>query len=68
MTIIPSIQHLNKNWTDKYGDQEPVIIQKFIQHDGVIIKVYVADGQTYISTRPSFINVTQNTGNTFPTY
>ncbi|CAO3600768.1 unnamed protein product [Absidia cylindrospora] len=61
MTIIPSAQHLTKTWTEHYGDKEPIIIQKFIQHDGVIIKVYVADGQIHVSTRPSFTNVTQDT-------
>ncbi|ORZ15950.1 inositol-tetrakisphosphate 1-kinase [Absidia repens] len=60
MTIIPSAQHLTKAWTEHYGDKEPIIIQKFIQHDGVIIKVYVADGHIHVSTRPSFINVTQD--------
>ncbi|ORZ16260.1 inositol-tetrakisphosphate 1-kinase [Absidia repens] len=61
MTIIPSPQHLTEKWADQYGDNEPVIIQNFIQHDGVIIKVYVARGQIHVSTRPSFINVTEDT-------
>lgn len=62
MTIIPSPRHLNEKWADHYGDKEPIIVQEFIQHDGVIIKVYVAHGQIHASTRPSFINVTQDTG------
>ncbi|CAO3587067.1 unnamed protein product [Absidia cylindrospora] len=61
MTIIPSPRYLTDKWADHYGDKEPIIVQHFIQHDGVIIKVYVARGQIHVSTRPSFINVTEDT-------
>lgn len=42
---------------EKYIENEPVMLQEFIQHDGVIVKVYVADGQITASTRPSFKNL-----------
>lgn len=64
MTILPSQTYLDSThkWTKQYGDTEPLILQRFIQHDGVIVKIYVADGQINVSTRPSFINVTPETG------
>ncbi|SAM02648.1 hypothetical protein [Absidia glauca] len=64
MTILPSQTYLDstQKWTKHYGDTEPLVLQRFIQHDGVIVKIYVADGQINVSTRPSFINVTPQTG------
>ncbi|KAG1039364.1 hypothetical protein G6F43_012518 [Rhizopus delemar] len=56
MTLIPSIEKMDQ--LKKYvEDNEAVIIQEFIQHDGVIVKVYVAEGQITASTRPSFKNM-----------
>ncbi|KAI8098690.1 inositol-tetrakisphosphate 1-kinase [Halteromyces radiatus] len=60
MTIIPSPRHLTTNLMEHYQDSEQVIIQEFIQHDGIIVKVYVADGEIHVSTRPSFINITED--------
>ncbi|KAI8344830.1 inositol 1, 3, 4-trisphosphate 5/6-kinase-domain-containing protein [Chlamydoabsidia padenii] len=59
MTLIPSRQHLTN--MNNYDDSEALVVQKFIQHDGVIIKVYVIDRQIYVSTRPSFMNLTKET-------
>jgi hypothetical protein len=63
MTILPAQTYLDstQKWTKHYGDTEPLVLQRFIQHDGVIVKIYVADGQINVSTRPSFINVTPQT-------
>jgi inositol-1,3,4-trisphosphate 5/6-kinase/inositol-tetrakisphosphate 1-kinase len=61
MTLIPSIEKMDqlKNYVE---DNEAVIIQEFIQHDGVIVKVYVAEGQITASTRPSFKNMDKTGG------
>ncbi|KAI8981895.1 inositol-tetrakisphosphate 1-kinase [Mycotypha africana] len=55
MTLVPSPQQmLNiKDWFKS----ESVILQEFVQHDGIIVKVYVAQGQITASTRPSFKNL-----------
>ncbi|KAI9306789.1 inositol-tetrakisphosphate 1-kinase [Cunninghamella echinulata] len=58
MTLIPSINQLE--WMTHYEDYEPLLLQEFIQHDGIIIKVYVADHQIYTSIRPSFMNMNQD--------
>ncbi|ORX53606.1 inositol 1, 3, 4-trisphosphate 56-kinase [Hesseltinella vesiculosa] len=42
-----------------YEPGEPLILQEFIQHDGVIAKVYVAGEQIDVSLRPSLINQSQ---------
>ncbi|KAI8062493.1 inositol-tetrakisphosphate 1-kinase [Gongronella butleri] len=42
-----------------YERDEPLILQDFIQHDGVIAKVYVAGEQVNVSLRPSLVNQTQ---------
>ncbi|SAM03294.1 hypothetical protein [Absidia glauca] len=60
MTLVPSRRHLTD--MHDYNDSEALVIQQFIQHDGVIVKVYVIDGQIHVSTRPSFMNVTEETG------
>lgn len=60
MTLVPSRRHLTD--MHDYNDSEALVVQQFIQHDGVIVKVYVIDGQIYVSTRPSFMNVTEETG------
>lgn len=36
--------------------KESMVIQQFINHDGVIIKVYVADDWFNIEARPSIAN------------
>ncbi|CAO3652699.1 unnamed protein product [Cunninghamella echinulata] len=58
MTLIPSINQLE--WMIHYEDYEPLLLQEFIQHDGIIIKVYAADHQIYTSIRPSFMNMNQD--------
>ncbi|KAI8349466.1 inositol-tetrakisphosphate 1-kinase [Choanephora cucurbitarum] len=58
MTLIPSERGMLQ-LQKYYGDEDSVILQEFIQHDGVIVKVYVADGQITASTRPSFKNLDQ---------
>jgi inositol-1,3,4-trisphosphate 5/6-kinase/inositol-tetrakisphosphate 1-kinase len=55
MILIPSPEKMSQ--LEKYIENEPVMLQEFIQHDGVIVKVYVADGQITASTRPSFKNL-----------
>lgn len=40
-----------------FGPKEPVILQQFIPHDGVLVKVYVIDGTPHVSTRPSLKNI-----------
>ncbi|KAI8329715.1 inositol 1, 3, 4-trisphosphate 5/6-kinase-domain-containing protein [Chlamydoabsidia padenii] len=64
MTILPCEKYLNntEDWIKYYDTKEPLILQKFIQHDGVIVKIYVAGGQIHVSTRPSIVNVTPETG------
>lgn len=63
MTLVPSRRHLAD--LHGYSDSEALVVQQFIQHDGVIVKVYVIDGQIYVATRPSFMNVTEATGKSF---
>lgn len=60
MILIPSVEGMAK--VEQYINEDSVILQEFIQHDGVIVKVYVADGQISASTRPSFKNLDCNTG------
>lgn len=60
MTLIPSPQGMSH--IEKYVKKDSVMLQQFIQHDGVIVKVYVADGQISASTRPSFKNLDRNGG------
>ncbi|KAI8370397.1 inositol-tetrakisphosphate 1-kinase, partial [Radiomyces spectabilis] len=60
MTVIPTLADLHH--IQGYGDTEPVILQDFIPHDGVIVKVYVIDGKMHISTRPSFKNTCTDSG------
>ncbi|CAO3608587.1 unnamed protein product [Mucor hiemalis] len=55
MILIPSPQGMSQ--IEKYVKKDSVMLQQFIQHDGVIVKVYVADGQISASTRPSFKNL-----------
>ncbi|CAO3698038.1 unnamed protein product [Rhizopus stolonifer] len=55
MILIPCPEKMTQ--VERYIENEPVMIQEFIQHDGVIVKVYVADGQITASTRPSFKNM-----------
>ncbi|KAI9481559.1 MAG: inositol-tetrakisphosphate 1-kinase [Benjaminiella poitrasii] len=55
MTLIPSRQGMAK-----IKALDSVMLQEFIQHDGVIVKVYVADRQITASTRPSFKNMDKN--------
>lgn len=55
MILIPNAEGMSK--LDQYVKDDPVILQEFVQHDGVIVKVYVADGQITASTRPSFKNM-----------
>ncbi|GAN07410.1 inositol-tetrakisphosphate 1-kinase [Mucor ambiguus] len=55
MTLIPSAQGMSQ--MEQYVKDDAVMLQEFIQHDGVIVKVYVADGQISASTRPSFKNL-----------
>ncbi|KAI8091036.1 inositol-tetrakisphosphate 1-kinase [Gilbertella persicaria] len=57
MILIPSKQGMPH--IEQYIKDDSVILQEFIQHDGVIVKVYVADGQITASTRPSFKNLDQ---------
>ena len=40
-----------------YEAAGPLLLQQFVQHDGVVIKVYVLDGQIHLSARPSFKNL-----------
>ncbi|KAI8368519.1 inositol-tetrakisphosphate 1-kinase [Blakeslea trispora] len=56
MTLIPSEKGMLQV-QKYYTNDDSVILQEFIQHDGVIVKVYVADGQITASTRPSFKNL-----------
>ncbi|KAI9243691.1 inositol-tetrakisphosphate 1-kinase [Sporodiniella umbellata] len=55
MILVPCAEKMSQ--VEKYVDDESVMIQEFVQHDGVIVKVYVADGQITASTRPSFKNM-----------
>lgn len=57
MTLVPNPQHIHL-LGPYYDKNEPVIFQEFIQHDGVIFKVYVVDGTSFVQVRPSFKNVT----------
>lgn len=50
---------------EQYVKDDAVMLQEFIQHDGVIVKVYVADGQISASTRPSFKNLDHRGGRLF---
>ncbi|ORY98573.1 inositol-tetrakisphosphate 1-kinase [Syncephalastrum racemosum] len=62
MCLIPSRQAMSA-----VSDfDSPLVLQEFIEHDGILIKVYVADGELYISTRPSFKNLSTQT--TSPIY
>lgn len=60
MTLIPSTQGMSQ--MEQYVKNDAVMLQEFIQHDGVIVKVYVADGQISASTRPSFKNLDHHGG------
>lgn len=60
MILIPSPQGMSQ--IEKYVKKDSVMLQQFIQHDGVIVKVYVADGQISASTRPSFKNLDHGGG------
>lgn len=60
MTLIPSAQGMSQ--MEQYFKNDAVMLQEFIQHDGVIVKVYVADGQISASTRPSFKNLDRSGG------
>lgn len=60
MILIPSVNGMAK--VEQYIKDDSVILQEFVQHDGVIVKVYVADGQISASTRPSFKNLDHTTG------
>ncbi|KAI8642091.1 inositol-tetrakisphosphate 1-kinase [Parasitella parasitica] len=55
MTLIPSVQRMSQ--MEPHVKNDAVMLQEFIQHDGVIVKVYVADGKISASTRPSFKNL-----------
>lgn len=62
MCLIPSRQAMSA-----VSDfDSPLVLQEFIEHDGILIKVYVADGELYVSTRPSFKNLSSQT--TTPIY
>ncbi|KAI8980978.1 inositol-tetrakisphosphate 1-kinase [Pilobolus umbonatus] len=58
MILIPSVKDISL--IRKYIKDDPVMLQEFIQHDGVIVKVYVADGEISATTRPSFKNLDHN--------
>lgn len=60
MTLIPSPKGMTQ--VGKYIKNDSVMLQEFIQHDGVIVKVYVADGRISASTRPSFKNLDHSGG------
>ncbi|KAI8876115.1 hypothetical protein K501DRAFT_56879 [Backusella circina FSU 941] len=55
MVLVPNSIGMMK--LNHYFKDDPVILQEFVQHDGVIVKVYVADGHITASTRPSFKNL-----------
>ena len=55
MVLVPSKKDLVE-LQHHFEPNEPVIFQEFIPHDGVLIKVYIADGQLFTFTRPSFKN------------
>lgn len=61
MTLIPSVKGMSQ--LEKYVKDDAVMLQEFVQHDGVIVKVYVADGKISASTRPSFKNLDSSGGN-----
>ncbi|KAL0093419.1 inositol 1, 3, 4-trisphosphate 5/6-kinase-domain-containing protein [Phycomyces blakesleeanus] len=58
MTIIPTLNAMSK--VTGYGKNEQVILQEFIQHGGILIKVYVLDKHVYPALRPSFKDLNQN--------
>jgi inositol-1,3,4-trisphosphate 5/6-kinase/inositol-tetrakisphosphate 1-kinase len=60
MTLIPSLKGMTQ--LEKYIKDDAVMLQEFVQHDGVIVKVYVADGNISASTRPSFKNLDHSGG------
>lgn len=60
MILIPSPQGMSQ--IKRYVKGDSVMLQEFIQHDGVIVKVYVAEGQISASTRPSFKNLDHSGG------
>ncbi|KAI8146091.1 inositol-tetrakisphosphate 1-kinase, partial [Fennellomyces sp. T-0311] len=55
MALVPSQQWM-ASLDQCFQPDEPVLFQEFIEHDGVVIKVYVADDTICISSRPSFQN------------
>lgn len=60
MILVPSPKGMSQ--IGAYVKNDSVMLQEFIQHDGVIVKVYVADGQISASTRPSFKNLDHSGG------
>jgi inositol-1,3,4-trisphosphate 5/6-kinase/inositol-tetrakisphosphate 1-kinase len=60
MTLVPSVKSMSQ--LEKYVKDDAVMLQEFVQHDGVIVKVYVADGKISASTRPSFKNLDHGGG------
>lgn len=60
MILVPSPKGMSQ--IEAYVKNDSVMLQEFIQHDGVIVKVYVADGQISASTRPSFKNLDHSGG------
>lgn len=60
MTLIPSPAGMSQ--IEEYVKDDSLMLQEFIQHDGVIVKVYVADGKISASTRPSFKNLDHSGG------
>ncbi|KAI9319668.1 inositol-tetrakisphosphate 1-kinase [Dichotomocladium elegans] len=55
MVIVPGPDQLHEI-RPMFEAGEAVVLQEFIPHDGVLVKVYVADGRPYVSFRPSFKN------------
>ncbi|KAI9136402.1 inositol-tetrakisphosphate 1-kinase [Paraphysoderma sedebokerense] len=53
-----------------FGKDDEVMVQKFVNHDGVLFKVYVLDSFVHVLLRPSLknVNVKEYTESTSPLY
>lgn len=59
MVLVPSSLELIQ-LQQHFPPEDPVILQQFIPHDGVLVKVYFAyPDHVYIFYRPSFKNIDQ---------
>ncbi|RUS34894.1 inositol 1, 3, 4-trisphosphate 5/6-kinase-domain-containing protein [Jimgerdemannia flammicorona] len=57
MVLVSSLSHFSPGSPDRVEIDDPVILQQFVDHDGIIFKVYVLGDHVSIMTRPSLRNV-----------